>query len=264
MRLTKLTLCLAAAFIALAHLAAVVGAGTVPLIYDLDWNGPETSIVEECSLQRGCFAFPIRGTIAVTLDPERPYLQNIDSDILVPPLFPGPASALGWQHLDYHIGEYLSDDLDADVSMRFFPNPLIDASFPLFELFVDLTDGRSMLTLIGGVEGIAASPLETDVISFSVSGRVIPEPTTSALMLIAGTAISASRRRRFSIERPQLDTLTSVLRIVALHQPASKEHSSIASLWILVQLYLNGKPTGNNAPNSRATGHSSGRRSGLI
>jgi hypothetical protein len=161
------------------------------LVYDLAWDGPETSLVREWH-GIGPFEYPIRGTIAVILEPDSPRLENVDSEILIPPDVPAPISVPGWEHLDYHVGSYLSDDLSGDISMVFYPNPVIDTLFPLFELNVDLTEGRRMLSMTGGIP----SAFPEEGVYFCVSGRRIPEPVTALLAAIGVAAIIASRRHR--------------------------------------------------------------------
>lgn len=189
-----------APFIVLAVVAvsASTSAGEIaPLIYDLDWNGLNTSFVDECLLDNGCFRLPIVGSIGVVLDAERPQLLNIDSFVV--PIFAAPINTIGdfaWQRLDWTIGEYLTDPQNSDLAMRFYPNPVLDTELPLYELFVDLTEGRKMLTLTGGGDGLGSLPQDIDSVTFSVIGRLVPEP--SSALLAAATLINgfANRRRR--------------------------------------------------------------------
>jgi hypothetical protein len=167
---------------------------TIP--YDLDANGPETSTVEECGRLSPCFHYTILGQIQKTHGSERPFLINIYSIILVPPNVPTPYSPLLWNQPElFFVGEYLSDALSADVSMRFYLDPIVAtfAPLPAYELFVNLTEGRSKLDLTGGYNSVLLGTLAPNSASFSVHGRAIPEPTCGMLLLVGAIGIIASR-----------------------------------------------------------------------
>jgi len=85
--------------------------------------------------------------------------------------------------------------------MRFYPDPVLDTTNPLYELLVNLTDGRSMLSLTGGDDGLANAAHEVDVVAFSVSGLLVPEPRTQWLVAGVGVGLIASRPRRRSRRR---------------------------------------------------------------
>jgi hypothetical protein len=195
---TSISAVAAAMILALFVDSAPTSAGEIPpLVYDLDWNGLNTSYVDECLLNGSCFRLPIVGTIGVVLEAERPRLLNIDSFVVS--IFAAPINTISdfaWQRLDWTIGEYLTDPQNSDLSMRFYPDPVLDTELPLYELFVDLTEGRSMLTLTGGGDGLADLPINTDSVTFTVSGRLIPEPNSALLAATAVIIGFANRRRR--------------------------------------------------------------------
>ena len=162
----------------------------ISITYDLQANGPESSTVDECPRLGPCFQYPIDGHIRLTLDPIMPMLSNVDSIILVPPDGPSPFSPIIWDNLDQLMGEYTSDALSADVSMRFVAS---DAPISFIELFVELTEGRSSLTLTGGYYGIAAQPEAPNSVQFNVNGRAIPEPASPTIVVLGLVAVIASR-----------------------------------------------------------------------
>jgi hypothetical protein len=167
------------------------------LVFDVGWNGPNTSHVEECELQGSCFQYPIVGTVGLILDANRPNLVNRDSTISVPSSNPpDPEGLHAWGFLSYTIGEYLTDPTAEDVSMRFLPNPVIDAPGPQFEFFAELTDERSRFTITGRTEDLTIAPGQINSVEFSVSGRLVPEPGTALLAAVALAIGLSSRRRR--------------------------------------------------------------------
>jgi hypothetical protein len=180
-------------------------------VFDLQWNGPETSTVTECVDGLDfCFTYPMRGGLQLDLDPQAPQLINVQSDILLPPCgVPGCPAAISpsvWFNVDLLEGEFVAPANEGDISLVFRPADAGGSLRP-FELFVDITDLGQMLSLTGGLEQDAASPLEPDV-AFNVSGRLLgegeelssraPEPTSAMLMALGAAclAITASRRRR--------------------------------------------------------------------
>jgi hypothetical protein len=187
----------AAMILAVFVVGAPASAGEIsPLVYDLDWDGLNTSYVDECLLNGSCFRLPIVGTIGVVLDAQRPRLLNIDSFVVS--IFAAPINTISdfaWQRLEWTIGEYLTDPQQSDLSMRFYPDPFLDTEQPLYELFVDLTEERSMLTLTGGGDGLASYPIETDSVKFAVSGHLVPEPGAALLAAVALVIGFSSRRR---------------------------------------------------------------------
>ena len=177
-------------------------AGALAITYDLDADGLGSSFVEEFPRLGPGFQYPIVGNIRLTLNPDRPFLENVDSDILVPPDVPLPYSQIVWSQPElFFVGEYLSDALSADVSMRFYFSPVLatlDSFIPIppYELFIDLTEARSKLELRGGYFGIALGTIAPNSAVFSVHGRAIPEPASGALLLFGIAGIIASRRMR--------------------------------------------------------------------
>lgn len=178
-------------------------------IYDLTWNGYETSTVQECvDGDLFCETLTIDGSIAVALDAEAPRLINVDSDIVIPPQLPGSRPLISpnlWNHFDLLAGEYLPSDSDDTLAMAFRPAQ-VGGVLRQYELLVEITDGGQFLSLTGGIEQDAASPMEPDV-RFYVSGRLeadtqlvvansLPEPSMSALLLVGAVLAIASRARR--------------------------------------------------------------------
>jgi hypothetical protein len=179
-------------------------------VFDLQWNGPETSTVtERVDDLDFYFTYPMRGGLQMDLDPQVPRLINVESDILLPacgvPGCPAAISPSVWFNFDLLEGEYVAPANEGDISLVFRPADAGGSLRP-FELFVDITDGGQMLSLTGGVEQDPTSPLEPDA-AFNVSGRLlgegeelssraVPEPTGALLMALgaASLAISASRR----------------------------------------------------------------------
>jgi len=171
----------------------VARSADISIVYDLDAGVPDVSSVVECPRLGPCFEYPINGQIRVVLEPLVPRLENLSSSILVPPDGPNAFSIPYWENLDQFIGEYTSDAQSADVSMRFY---LTDAPvLPPYELYVELTEGRSKLELTGGYVGIALDPDPNSVL-FQVHGLAVPEPTTLGLMVMAAVGVTANRRRR--------------------------------------------------------------------
>jgi len=94
--------------------ATAVG-DVAPLVYDLEWNGPETSFAEECLLEGSCYRYPIQGTIGVILDPVRPSLLNINSSIVTPFGAP-PSTCLATPGLDnWRVPERSSEKRSVDA-----------------------------------------------------------------------------------------------------------------------------------------------------
>lgn len=167
-------------------------AATESLVFDVGVSG--TSEIEECLLHGSCIQYPVIGRIGLALEATRPRLRNIDSLLVEPLGGPSPASGFAWNFLQYTIGDYLSDPTLPDVSMRFFPSPIIDPPGLLFSFDVQLSEGQSKLTFSGGIDGLATFPMEVDSIDFSVEGRLVPEPGGASLAVLAVINTLASRR----------------------------------------------------------------------
>lgn len=165
---------------------------TERLVFDV--GATRTSQIEECLVDGSCYQYRTVGHIGLALDAFRPRLENIDSLLLEPPGAPSPASGFVWSFLSYAIGSYLSDPALSDVSMRFFPNPVIDTPGLLLGFDVELTENRTKLILSGGADGLGSHPIEVDTIKFSVDGRFVPEPGSGALTAVAIIGTFASRR----------------------------------------------------------------------
>jgi hypothetical protein len=180
-------------------------------VFDLQWNGAETSTVtERIDALDFYFTYPMRGGLQMDLDPEAPRLINVQSDILLPacgvPGCPAAISPSVWFNFDLLEGEFVAPANEGDVSLVFRPADAGGSLRP-FELFVDVTYGGQMLSLTGGVAQDPTSPLEPGA-AFNVSGRLLgageelssraPEPTSAMLMALgaASLTITASRRRR--------------------------------------------------------------------
>ena len=171
------------------------------LVFDLEYAGPETSTVAEVISDSSFYGIPITGNIELTLDSLTPYLNNVNSDILLPPAFFYAISPNVWYNLDQLVGEYVATSPGSDVSMVFRPDA--NSNLRPYEIFVELTDGKQFLVLTGGIEQIAASPHEPSV-RFDVHGeqlypsdisRTVPEPATSVFVLF-GTCLPLIVLRR--------------------------------------------------------------------
>jgi hypothetical protein len=186
--------------IAFAVLVGLLAAGEANAenrsVFDLEWDGPETSTVEECVDESYfCYRLPITGSLGVDFAGEAPTLININSDILIPPQLPGSPPFISpnvWFNFDLLAGEYLTTDGE-DIAMVFRPAE-IGGVLRAYELFVNITDHGRMLELTGGIEQDATSPLEPDV-RFAVSGRLragdpdaVPEPNSLFLAAVAAMA----------------------------------------------------------------------------
>lgn len=182
----------AVAFAAVALLGMDQAYAQDPSLFDLEWDGPETSTVEECyGGDNFCHTFPITGSVGVVLAADAPSLVNVNSDILLPPQVPGSPPVISpnlWFNFDLLVGEYLPT-ADESLSMVFRPAE-IGGVLRAYELLVNIADDGQFLQLTGGIEQSAASPLEPDV-RFSVSGRLVagdagtpnvPEPSTLLLL----------------------------------------------------------------------------------
>ncbi|MAT68088.1 MAG: hypothetical protein CMJ58_01040 [Planctomycetaceae bacterium] len=206
---TRAKLLAVAAVAAAGLLAGAPARAELSGIFELTWDGPETSTVTESPAEGFDYTYTIRGGLQVDLDPVTPRLINVNSDILLPPCgIPGCPPAISpnlWGNLDLLVGEYVEPVSEGAISLVFAPAEL-GGVLRGYELFVDITEDGRLLTLTGGIEQDAASPMEPDV-SFAVSGRAAygdltnsptPEPASVAMM-IAGAAclaLIASRRGR--------------------------------------------------------------------
>lgn len=179
-------------------------------VFDLAWNGAQTSTVTEWPSPIYADTYPIRGGLQLDLDAEAPRLINVQSDIMLhpggTPDSPAAISPEVWHNFDLLTGEYLDPVNEGDLSLRFAttePGGLIRGGW---ELLVDITNGGQSLSLTGGIQQDAASPMEPDVV-FAVSGQLIqgdalrfnvPEPAAGVLLLScsAGLGVIASRRRQ--------------------------------------------------------------------
>ncbi len=165
----------------------------VPSVFDLEWNGPETSTVQECvGEDTFCFDFPIVGSLGVGLESNSPYLLNVDSDILLPPQTPNSPPVISpnlWFNFDLLEGEYLPTENEDDVAMVFRPAE-IGGVLRAYEIFVNITDSGQFLELTGGIEQSATSPMEPDV-RFSVSGQL---ETTDSIDIVDGADFLALQR----------------------------------------------------------------------
>jgi hypothetical protein len=171
-------------------------------LYKLDTSGPEMSVVEECVAEDSCFAYPINGHLEITLNEDEPLMFNLNSNILVPPDVMRPISPEVWDHMDLLEGEYVSDDMEGSVSMVFRPGE--NSGLRAYELLVEISNRWNTLSITGGIEQDAASPLEPDV-RFAVQGEWqpppdvnsgLPEPSAGWLAILALPWFIASRRRQ--------------------------------------------------------------------
>ena len=166
-------ICVAAITVALLGLGEVRSQDS--LVFDLEWDGPETSTVAECIDENYfCYTLQVLGSIEIGLESDAPSLINFDSDILIPPQLPNDRPITSpnlWSNFDLLQGEYLTTIDDDDISMVFRPAE-VGGILRAYEIFVNITDSGQSLELTGGIEQSAASPLEPDL-RFSVSGQLV-------------------------------------------------------------------------------------------
>jgi len=183
------------AAIAILGLSLYHGNADSTSIFDLTWDGPETSTVDECvDGDFFCITLPITGSLGVGLELDAPYLVNVESDILLPPQTPNSRPVISpnlWHNFDLLEGEYLSTDSDDEVSMVFRP-AAIGGQLRAYTIFATITNGGQSFELTGGIEQSATSPLEPDV-RFSVSGRLIVD-NSGADDLVDGSDFLALQR----------------------------------------------------------------------
>ncbi|QDS98776.1 hypothetical protein [Adhaeretor mobilis] len=233
-----------------ATAVALLGLGEVwsqeASVFDLEWDGPETSTVDECvDGDNFCYTLPITGSIEVGYESDAPYLLNLTSDILLPPQVPGSRPVISpnlWSNFDLLQGEYLTTTNDDEVSMVFRPTEM-GGMLRAYEIFVNITDAGKSLELTGGIEQSAASPLEPDV-RFSVSGMLIgsdsedddivdgldflelqrgyaasPAPVTSDM---TGTGVTSSADiQRWQVEYGTVRDSSAVLFVATVPEPST-------------------------------------------
>jgi hypothetical protein len=162
------------------------------LVFDVGATG--TNQIEECYIDGNCYQYRTVGDIGLALEATRPRLENINSLLLEPPGAPSPASGFAWSFLSYAIGQYLSDPSLPDVSMHFFPNPVIDTPGILLGFDAQLTENRTKLTLSGHFPELAGHAIGFPSIEFSVVGLLVPEPASASIAALAIMGPLASRR----------------------------------------------------------------------
>ncbi|TWT76070.1 hypothetical protein Pla123a_28570 [Posidoniimonas polymericola] len=179
-------------------------------VYDLTWNGAETSTATEFPAGIYFETYPIRGGLQLDLDPVTPRLINVQSDIMLhpggTPNSPAAISPEVWGNFDLLTGVYAAPANEGDISLVFTPTVPDGLIRGGWELLVDITNGGQSLSLTGGIQQEATSPMEPDVV-FAVSGQLIegdftgfrvPEPAAGMLLLScsAWLGVIASRRRQ--------------------------------------------------------------------